>query len=54
MKISNLVNTKSFNVYLLVFKKKNKQAKTVKINNTKQEQQIDIMTKIVFNHGKTS
>lgn len=51
MKNSNLVNTKSFNVYLF---KKNKQAKTVKIKNTKQEQQIDRMTKIVFNHGKTS
>lgn len=52
MKNSNLVNTKSFNVYL--FKKKTKQAKTVKIKNTKREQQIDRMTKIVFNHGKTS
>lgn len=39
---------------MFTYFKNNKQAKTVKIKNTKQEQQIDRMTKIVFNHGKTS
>lgn len=39
---------------MFTYFKKKQARKTVKIKNTKQEQQIDRMTKIVYNHGKTS